>query len=268
MAFRHAFRHIIQVSAEQAVGASALNSWMGSKAQAGGDEEDDGTTTDATDAALAEARKHLLPPFDLSANDKAKCYNLKTLVGEKERAAMRRQLSSLKSAGPEWQTPLSAEGSKWPALSLEATRNSDPDVAVDGLLLKHLVSMYLKPNKFFRRSALRDESKALGMPAEVLQGLLDKFGAKQEGDSEAATVWRVTKSLMDKLALHLLILALKLSQYKLSTVSLSKDLQMPPASIANLLRQVGCKVVAEKTNGGHIATLEAPLVFPGRRRKR
>lgn len=250
------------------MGASALNSWMGSKAQADGDDDDgEGTTTDATDAALAEARKHLLPPFNLSTRDKAKCYNLKTLVGEAERAALRRQLSSLKSAGPEWQAPLSAESSKWPALSLEATRNSDPDVAVDGLLLKHLVSIYLKPYKVFKRSALKDDAKALDIPADVLLVLLDKFGAKQDGDNEAA-VWRVTKSLMDKLALHLLIVALKLGHFKVNTASLSKDLQMPPASIANLLRQVGCKVVADKTSGGHTATLEAPLVFPGRRRKR
>jgi DNA-directed RNA polymerase I subunit RPA49 len=247
---------------------------MGAKASAGDDgDEDDGSVPDATDAALAEARKRVLPPFNVATNDKAKCYNVKGIVGEAERGALRRQLSALKGAGAEWQVPLQAAGAGWPALALEATRSSDADVAVDGLLLKHLTSLYLKPHKVFKQAALKEDAKALGMPADVLLSLLDKFAAKQQdggggGGDGGSAVWRVTKGLTDKLALHLLVLALKLGHFKVTTASLSKDLQMPPASVASLLRQVGCKVTSDKTNGGHVATLEAPLAFPGRRRKR
>ena len=140
------------------------------------------------------------------------------------------------------------------------------EVAVDGLVLKHLVALYLKPHKGFKQAGLKEEAKAMGVPMDVLTALLDKFAAKQEDERGAA--WRMTKSLMDKLALHLLVVALKLANFKVSTAKLSADLQMPPAAIANLLRQVGCKVSTDKVNGGHIALLEAPLVFPGRRRKR
>lgn len=253
------------------MGAEALTSWMGAKASTGDD--DDGSAPDATDVAFAEARKDLLPPCNPSTHDKGKCYNVKGIVGEAERGALRRQLSSFKAAGSEWQAPLLADGSGWPALALEATRSTDADVAVDGLLLKHLTSLYLKPHKVFKQAALKDDAKALGMPTDVLLALLGKFAAKQDDDGrgsrdEGGSVWRVTKVKMDKLALHLLVVALKLGHFKVSTASLSKDLQMPPASISTLLRQVGCKIAADKTNGGHVATLEAPLVFPGRRRKR
>ena len=81
----------------------------------------------------------------------------------------------------------------------------------------------------------------------------------------------MTKSLCDKLALHTLIVALSTSGYAIRTASLSVDMEMPSATVANLLRQVGCKVVPEKSADGadgHVATLPAPLVFPPRRRKR
>jgi hypothetical protein len=224
---------------------------------------------DATDAALAEGRRQLLPPFDLAATDVSAAYEVRlSMIGEAERGSLRRQAAALKEEAKgeakDWVERLKASG--WPGSAVaalkEASGLSDSEALVDGLLLRHLLVLHLKEPKRFG-SGLREEAKDLGMPADVLGALLNKFGVPQDRGG-----WRLTKQGSDKLALHALVLALYASRFTVRTAVLSRDLEMPTSAVATLLRQVGAKLSADKSGEGHVATLAAPLVFPGRRRKR
>jgi len=252
------------VSADQAVGAAALTSWMGQGDDEGG--EGGEAHEDATDVALAEGRRQLLPPFDAAATDVALAYEVRSMVGEAERGSLRRQAAALKeeAKGGDWVEALKARG--WPACAVaalaKAVSSSDSEALADGLLLRHLLALHLKEPKRFG-GALREEADALGMPADVLGCLLNKFGVAQDRGG-----WRLTKQGCDKLALHALVLALHVGRFTVRTAILSKDLEMPPPAVATLLRQVGARITADKSGDGHVATLSAPLVFPGRRRKR
>ena len=154
------------VSADQALGADSLASWMNSGG-GGDDDKDGGGGADATDVALAEGRKQLLPPFDLKTSDPAKVYDLQACFAS-GRGALRRQLSSLQAAGGgDWVANL--EGQSWPRTSVAALRRSGSNTEglCDALLLKHLMALHLKQPKRFG-SNVKEEAAALGMPAELL----------------------------------------------------------------------------------------------------
>jgi hypothetical protein len=157
-----------QVSSEQAVGAEALGEWFQTASTA----SDDEGKADPTDAAIAEGRKHLLPPFDLHARDPALCYDVRSILGQSERGALGRQHAGLVAAarGETGRAWLAAEpASAWPQFVLTRLQaaEGDREAVIDLLLLRHLLALHLKQPKHFQ-SGLKEEAQALGMPAEVL----------------------------------------------------------------------------------------------------
>lgn len=152
-----------QVSAEQAVGAEAINAWM-----AEGEDPDGEGAADTTEAALEEGRKHLLPAYDPAASSAEECYDIGSILGAKERGALGRQYAELaKSCG--WE---GAAG--WPAFVLRrlarAHEAKDREACIDLIGLKHLIAFHLRKSKIFK-GATKDDARDLDMPAEVLRFL-------------------------------------------------------------------------------------------------
>lgn len=245
--------HSNQVSSEQALGAAGLNSWLGDGAETAG-------AADATDAAFDEQRRHLLPAFDETAAEVGMIYDVRGMVGLAERASIAEQYHALAKAGKKWTDELNG----WPTFVLSRLKAStELDAIIDLILLKHLITFHLKSTRPFK-GPIKEAAEALGMPPELYSCFLEKFSVQ----SEDGSAHRVTKALSDKTLLHALVLSLHINAFSCRTSELSTDFRMPPPALANFFRLTGCSVSADKADGGHIAVLRAPLVFPVRRRKR
>ena len=147
------------------MGASALNSWM--------EEGDSHDESGATDLAMVEQRKLLLPRYNLEATSAASVYDIRGIVGENERGALRRQHAALASSGKDsgpkaWVD--AAPVASWPSFvkdRLRAVDEGDKEAVVDLLLLRHLITLHLRQPKFFK-GPVKDDAKTLGMPTELL----------------------------------------------------------------------------------------------------
>jgi hypothetical protein len=151
------------VSSEQAIGADGLSAWMGDNdtANEGGASEQATSKqkVNATDSAIAEGRRHVLPSFNQKTTDVSKCFDIKGMVGAGPRAAIKRHLSSFGGAWPEaW--PTTATG--------HCELDPSSEKAVDCALLRHLITLHLQP-KHFKKGTVLEQSKALEMPAELFR---------------------------------------------------------------------------------------------------
>lgn len=129
-----------------------------------------------------------------------------------------------------------------------------------------------------------------GIPAEITRRLLSEFTERQEpgggrvlcvgfplsdNPSVCTYTFRIrrfvkTGVLVDKLMIHLLIVALVLNDFTLPLTTLCSDLKKRPTELTVLLREVGCTYKREKTSEGmvYVASLKCPPTFPKPKKKR
>ena len=116
----------------------------------------------------------------------------------------------------------------------------------------------------FKSDAVREEiERAIKAPRVISKRLFDAFTSASTYKGKVA----FTKLDHDKLKIHIIAVALHVNNFSCSLSSIAKDLKLVDKGMADLARQMGCKVVKEKDNGKEVlASLAAPLVFPQEKR--
>ena len=224
---------------------------------------------DHTNAALLEAKRILLPPFNLDAKTASNVYDTSKVLSTSEWAILRRDtLPSFSDAGKTARgTKIGSQprfvSSRWPA-ALRATSSSASQLHVNRLaLLQSLISLHLKQYpKVFRCERLHDEAKQLGISPEVLKILLQRFALRQADGS----IFRITKVKGDRILLFILVLSIQeVEPEPLRISEMVDDLKVPINQLSFMLREIGC-IIRGGNSTEQVAELIAPLKFQHGRR--
>lgn len=134
--------------------------------------------------------------------------------------------------------------------AVDASRATKLDIPMD--VWHHLVA------EFTEQGAAREAEKSLGADGQPASAL---------GPSTAATSRRVTDPMKQKLVLHVLALALLVTNGKLEHESLAKNLKLTAERCTFFLRQLGCAAIKSPA-GEKLAVLQLPLNLPQVTRRR
>ena len=102
----------------------------------------------------------------------------------------------------------------------------------------------------------------MGFPSLVSKQIAEMFGQYRRRGEGAC--FQFPKEKMDRLILHLIVVGLHTSKFKLNLSVLATELKLAIKNVTLFARELGCKIT--KSAGASIAVLNAPLVFPSLKR--
>jgi len=253
---------------------------------------------DASEFALEQNRRLMLPPYDASTTTEADAYPLAKLmhgsvsfdIDAMYTEAMPQDLAEQKSKKI---IPVSAAAVRAlltqldaSATFLEAVSAAEEQLVEAGFEIKSmekhdaiaafrlrcvtllyqffLVKMFkiLMVAKWNQATA-EELTESLAMPGSSADIVFKAFGAT----SKKAGVLTVslTKQGIDKLLGYILALGLHASDFTYNITALAKDLGLPETNLAKVARTMGCKILKEGDSAS-VMKLALPLKFPGRPR--
>lgn len=223
-----------------------------------------------------EARRRLLPPFEVDATKVAQIYPLEGLLpvrlrkakGMKEEVMRRwKQARGRKKAAKEEADP----GSEYVAYAVKkAAGMEEKKKAKQRLRLCVMAQQLLS---FMRcRSVISVDTKSndsarLGMMQEAFDHCANTFGTEMV-DSEGSMV--VSRQARDRVNLYLLALCLHIERFEVSVEALEKlstDMRKPLPKLVDLLKELGCSPVKDGKKL-RAMVLKTPLTFPKTKRNK
>jgi len=253
---------------------------------------------DASEFALEQNRRLMLPPYDADTTTEADAYPLAKLmhgsvsfdIDAMYAEAMPRDLAEQKSkkiislSASAFRTLLAQIEA--PATFLEAVTAAEEQLVEAGFELKlvekhdaiaafklrctvllyqfFLVKMFkiLMAAKW-NQAAAEELAESLAMPGSSADTIFKTFGAisKKGGVSTVS----LTKQGIDKLLGYILALGLHAHNFSYNITALAKDLGLPETNLAKVARTMGGKILRD-SEAASVMKLALPLKFPGRPR--
>lgn len=274
-----------RISSANIVGATAVEETMANEM-----EEVDPTVMliNAADEALEKNRGELLPPYDVTANDLEEAYPYDSFVPADLQAALKASYDSIRDPSSlrdvlrsehDFETvrlslsrlPILQEDSSEGSKSLKKAKKLHRSMMTKAILLQFMLRFYLKLLSSFDREGIREDIiRELGggggsglVPPEVLEYVEENFCTKRNIRGKPGLC--CSKSKLDKMLLHAMVLALHINDFTLNLTALAKDLKVPTTTLTVLAREMGCKV-SKQEGSTDVAQLVLPLTFPQRRK--
>lgn len=238
------------------------------------------TIQDPQEAAIEQARRAMLPPFDAKADAPQKVYNAQALMGEvawnKVSGIVNRKLRDLKEQGTDSGEAMCEMlvGKNHCPQSIKALMGSirpsapgSPYRFKVGFFLYLIMRFY---NKIDRKGSLRGKTvddciNECHIPYEPGVKIFDLFTTPVEGREDGFLLGRQQKQKMYLYCFILFITASSKNMTVSNITPLYKDLRVDPKKAAELLREAGFLV--KKNSAGDVGVkLTTPLTFPPPRR--
>ena len=229
----------------------------------------------AIEAALAEARKNFLPPFNADATAPHKVYDPKTIAGEALWDRISRDVTACTAENADdWRELIlikgTSNGKKWPQPLRELLDSTHLDQKGAKtqlktlMLLKHLFNFHsIVRGKEGLRGAPEELAKDFDVPEELMSMAVESFTAPVT-DSQVEK-FSMTKQLIDKRLIHILLLYMMASGSEMKVASINKMCIILPldfSEASKLLREAGCVVKKSSATGMLSVSLSVPLTFP------
>ena len=238
----------------------------------------------ANEVALDEARKQLIPEFDMSADEPSKVYSAKTIAGEKAWNRIHRKVTAcLHQDDPIDAVVQSVFEKDWYGFVIKLIKEASPDAnncafrVTCAIIVNWMVKFYLM-YKSKKSIQAMDELKGshFGIPIEIVSRCLELFATElppktdSEGGKQAPS-YVMSKQNKDKMVVHILLLFMIAggSSMKIADIgSIAESLKVPLNDCSAFLKYAGCSIARKGNNLS--ATLKTPLKFPkaGRRGNR
>lgn len=237
----------------------------------------------ANEMALEEARKQLIPEYDMSASEPNRVYNAKSIVGDKAWSRIHRMVTAcLHKDDPIDVIVESVFEEDWYGFVIKLIKEVSPESKNAGFRITCAMSVNFMV-KFFLMCRTKktikafDESKGkhFGIPIEIITRCLELFAiqlpARPGSDGGTATPnYVMSKQNKDKMVVHILLLFMMASgpSMKIPDIgSIADALKVPMNDCSSFLKYAGCSIARKGNNLS--ATLKTPLTFPkaGRRGK-
>lgn len=230
----------------------------------------------ANDYAYEQARKKMLPPYDINADAPSKVYNAQTIADtaawDKVSRIVDKVLAKKDEGNADWISALLGKKGYRPLSIINLLKSIDP--AKKGALYRIKVAFFLFltvkfHGKIQRRGMIEGASiddciTALHVPHEVGVRLIELFTSPMDGNEKSRGGYMASKQQKSKLTAHILILYVIASgkEMKVSSINqLCKDLKLDGKEASLVLREAG--FVVKKSGAGDMgASLSVPLKFP------
>jgi hypothetical protein len=232
------------------------------------------STLSGAKEGTAEARKSLLPKFDLTATEASEAYPLDDLVTLEQRSALSKLVTSLAKSLNSHKS-MTAQVSqlslgKYCTAELHALSNAKTDKKIVKSKLRVLLSIHyaVRMYRFKHVRKPADEIAAqLGenTPVVVISALVDRFSSMESSDHGQPRRVR-TKRDSDRLMMHTLVLALHFADQVVrmdALALLALDLGVGANDLNVYLTELGAKIVGRAADRS--ARLDMPLTFPKQR---
>ncbi|KAL4158844.1 hypothetical protein PRNP1_004618 [Phytophthora ramorum] len=232
-------------------------------------------------AALAATRNALLPPCDIDAPTPDRVYDLNKFMDNSVMDSLTIMAEEVIEA---LQSTSVAEYASSLSLASLPTRlmlslPAPYDVNKMCLVVYIAYMMDFHNSRFPLRKSAADFSEEKGIPLVIVRHFLKVFTDISEGNNGHPTYFQ-SKTMKDKLTLHLIVVALTVNGFTLDLTEIASDLKRPSSNIQAYARQLGCIVEKAKAEtaiyGGasslaskkqiHRAVLSVPLHFPAPKR--
>ena len=192
--------------------------------------------SESTAAKAAEAyeqsRAFLPQGFDVETNVLADIYPIETLIPNSARKFMKTEADEFVSEPP------NKFVGKFVSAILEARQSLASEQAVEIYYLQQMVRFARLDDRGLKRD---DVQKALkGVPTAIVDLLIRTF---TKGSDERLDKTR--DGMADKLNVHLLVLALHVSNFTIEPALLAEDLKMTSVRLVVYCREMGCKVKSQ-----------------------
>ena len=218
------------------------------------------TTASKAAEAYEQSRAFLPQGFDQETNQLSEVYPIETLIPTSARKFMTKEAQEFVSEPP------GKFVGKFVTNLLESRQSLASEQAVEIYYLQQMVRFARLDDRGLTRE---DVQKALkGVPTAIVDLIIRTF---TKGSDERLDKTR--DGLADKLHVHLLVLALHVSDFTIEPGLLAEDLKLTAVRLVVYCREMGCKVKSQPAVdvvGGkrYKATLVAPLKFPDPPKKR
>lgn len=137
-------------------------------------------------------------------------------------------------------------------------RRSTRRVILFHFMMRFYVAITSSASKFKPDVFKEDISRLMSAPDPVSQYLFAAFTSPTTSQSKVS----FSKLENDKLKIHLIAVALHINDFSCSVSVIARDLKLVDKVMADLARQMGCKVVKDKESKEVVVSLSAPLIFP------
>ena len=237
-----------------------------------GDQDDESkdilNMEDVTAYAYDEARKKILPPYNIDAKSPKDVYQPKLIAEDEAWGQISRVVTACKHCESDtWLDALCSKG-KWPDLILQLLKGisiehtSGLDQIKTVVMLKHLLNFHRFCKKPFLNGTVEELSNNMHIPTQVCTRFLDMFSAPTSRPGKEG--FDLTQQLRDKCVIHILILFIiahgpKMKVEDISNICEEIKVEIPKAS--NMLREAGF-VIRKNASQMVTATLNVPLKFP------
>mmetsp|Transcript_27643 Transcript_27643/g.47085 ORF Transcript_27643/g.47085 Transcript_27643/m.47085 type:complete len:479 (-) Transcript_27643:411-1847(-) len=227
------------------------------------------------DVAYEQARKMMLPPYDIDADTPYKVYNAQAIAGtlawDKTSRIVDKVLAKLSDGiESDWVTALLGKKGFRPSSLIDLLKSIDP--TKKGSLFRIKVGFFLAlALKFYSKiqrkgvvegASLDDCISQLFIPHEVGARLFELFASPMNGNEEGGYV--ASRQQKNKMQCYILILYMIASgkTMKVSSIDqLCRDMKLDMREASLLLREAGFTV--KKTGAGDMGvSLSVPLKFP------
>ena len=225
----------------------------------------------ATQTALEEARKQLLPAYDEDAVRPELVYDARQIAGEKAWNRVYRKVEAcLHKDDPIEEVIDSIPESRWNSFAKQFIRNTKPrsdnvTFRITCSLLANWMVEFYKNNGSRKVIEGVDETKStyFGIPSEVAGRCIDLFTTPLGEGTKKKKNFVMSKQNKEKALIHILLLQMLASgpSMKLSPINPIADaLKVPVKDCTQILKYAGCTVT--KKGDSYSANLTTPVNFP------
>lgn len=270
------------ILSENVSGVDALENVMSIKY----DNDNTSSVLDAAEEALELNRKSFLPTFNINAINLSDAYPIFNLIPKSLSISLDEYYDSIlndtsnngeiienKSNTTVWETLLIRQTAGESILSMircvDGYKNSSKAMNLLKTTVGHILMLHYSIRFYLELSAKynltvskNDIEDSLVAPKEVIFYLSENYARFRKIGGKNSLI--STKTYLDKLLLYCIVLGLTINDYTLNLSTLSHDLKITPVVLANLAKELGCKI--SKANTDTVCELTLPLTFPERRR--
>ena len=278
--------HVLGAGTDSAIVSQIVNGRSMSKSNKEAIENSKQADTEmktANDLALEEARKQMIPEYDINAKDPVGIYSGRSIAGEKAWNRIHRKVTAcLHQDNPIDEVVRSVFEKDWCGVVLQRIKEVSPDAKNSAfritcaIIVNWMVKFYLI-YKGKRTIPPIDEQKGthFGIPIDIATRCLDLFATelmpKIDSGRKRNLGYVMTKQNKDKMVIHILLLFMISSGRSMKIMdigSIAEALKVPLGDCRALLKYAGCSITRKGNKLS--ATLSAPLTFPktGINRKR
>ena len=231
----------------------------------------------ATERALHEARKKLLPEYDENAVEPNKVYDPRNMLGDESWTRVHKKVFAIISQNQDDNDELidamidSIHEKDRVDFVIRGIRSINPSSKDSArrftcALLTHYMIRFYKENQRRRSFKGPDMSKSFhyGVPIEVAEKCFEKFATSSTGPNGKAQ-YVMTKADKERTIVHILLMFMHVQNSgEMKIIDMKRvadELKLPFQECGQLLSYAGCKITRKKDTT-IIATLATPLVFP------